>query len=302
MVVRRPPPDPRRPDRARGRAARATRASSRSAAAPATISRCCAASAGSTRSSSTARRGRWPAAGSAMRSATRRCRRCAGVPDGTYDLIALLDVLEHVDGDQAALREHRRQARAGRPDPGHRAGLSMDVERARRRPPPQAALFEAGLRRVAEAAGLKVRPDRLFQQPALPARRGGRGSPARSLGKTASDDKMPPRAAQPAVRRRSSASSVTSSAGCRSRPACRCSRCSRPGRGTLVPLRQTGRRPWRQLRRRYGGGDDQPDIVERVAREDRRARRSSGAPDLARGSGWRVTIWVGSRMNGQPGL
>lgn len=36
-----------------------------------------------------------------------------GVPDGHYDLIALLDVLEHIDGDRAALASIRRKLKPG---------------------------------------------------------------------------------------------------------------------------------------------------------------------------------------------
>ena len=135
----------------------------------------------STRSSSTRARALWPARGLAMQVGDAPLPALAGVADGAYDLIALLDVLEHVDGDRPRCASIAGQARAGRADPGHRARLSVDVERARRRPPSQAALFEAGPAR-GDRGGRPRRfaPDRLFQQPALPDRRRGRASPASS--------------------------------------------------------------------------------------------------------------------------
>jgi SAM-dependent methyltransferase len=53
-----------------------------------------------------------------------------GIPDDTYHLIALLDVLEHIEDDEASPRKHPPEARAGRPYPRHRACQPMDVERA----------------------------------------------------------------------------------------------------------------------------------------------------------------------------
>jgi 2-polyprenyl-3-methyl-5-hydroxy-6-metoxy-1,4-benzoquinol methylase len=76
----------------------------------------------------------------------------SGVPERHYDLIAALDVIEHIDDDRAAMDSiaKRRKAIDHRPCP------PMDVVGARRRQPSQAALFEAGTapadRRLAAAA------------------------------------------------------------------------------------------------------------------------------------------------------
>ena len=103
----------------------------------------------------------------------RAAARAAGVPDGAYDLIALLDVLEHVDGDRESL-----ESIAAKLAPGGRILVTVpayqwmwsahDVAHHHKR-----RYSKQGLRRDAEAAGLKVEQDRLFQQPALPARRRG---------------------------------------------------------------------------------------------------------------------------------
>jgi SAM-dependent methyltransferase len=87
-----------------------------------------------------------------------------GVEDGAYDLVAILDVLEHVE-------EHRPQAPARRPDPDRGAGAPVDVERPRRRQPPQAPLHPQDASRRRRRGRAEAGDDELVQQPALPARR-----------------------------------------------------------------------------------------------------------------------------------
>ena len=81
---------------------RAARRSSRSAAAPGTISRCSANSARSMRSSSTTRRA---SCREAPRQAgdERAATRTEGRSRAHYDLIGAFDVIEHIDDDRAAL-------------------------------------------------------------------------------------------------------------------------------------------------------------------------------------------------------
>ena len=79
-----------------------------------------------------------------------------GVPDRTYHLIALLDVLEHVDGDEAALRSIATKLAPGGSIlvtvPAYQWMWSAhdEAHHHKRR------YSRRGLRSVAEAAGLKV--------------------------------------------------------------------------------------------------------------------------------------------------
>jgi SAM-dependent methyltransferase len=115
----------------------------------------------------------------------------SGVPDRTYHLIALLDVLEHVDGDQAAL-----ESIAKKLAPGGRILVSVpayqwmwsahDVAHHHKR-----RYSKRGLRKVAEAAGLKVQGIGYFNSLLFPL-----AAAVRIAGKigrrTSSDDKVPP--------------------------------------------------------------------------------------------------------------
>ena len=81
----------------------------------------------------------------------------------------------------------------GGQDPGHRARLSMDVERARPRPSSQAALFEKGPAARRRGGRPQGREDRLSST-ACSSRSPPRcGSLGKLAGKTSSDDKVPPR-------------------------------------------------------------------------------------------------------------
>ncbi len=55
-----------------------------------------------------------------------------GVDCGAYDLVAVLDVVEHVEDDVAALAAIAAMPQARRQDIDHRPRAPMDVERARR--------------------------------------------------------------------------------------------------------------------------------------------------------------------------
>jgi len=114
-----------------------------------------------------------------------------GVPDGAYDLIALLDVLEHVDGDKAAL-----ESIATKLAPGGHILLTVpayqwlwsahDAAHHHKR-----RYSKRTLRAVIEAAGLKA--DRLgyFNSLLFPIAAAARIA-GNLLGKTSGDDKMPP--------------------------------------------------------------------------------------------------------------
>lgn len=116
----------------------------------------------------------------------------AGVADGAYDLIALLDVLEHVDGDIAAL-----ESIAAKLAPGGRILVTVpayqwmwsahDIAHHHKR-----RYAKKGLRRVAEAAGLKVRSLGFFNSLLFPLAAAVRLA-GKAAGKQESDDKVPPR-------------------------------------------------------------------------------------------------------------
>ena len=74
---------------------------------------------------------------------------------GSFDLIAALDVVEHLDDDVARPARPGRRAAARRSHADHRARLRLPVERTRRPAPPQAgATPRQGLLRVVSDAGL----------------------------------------------------------------------------------------------------------------------------------------------------
>ena len=114
-----------------------------------------------------------------------------GVPDRTYHLIALLDVLEHVDGDEAALRSIADKLA---PDgsilvtvPAYQWMWSAhdEAHHHKRR------YSRRGLRSVAEAAGLKVDKIGYFNSLLFPVAAAARII-GKAMGKTDSDDKLPP--------------------------------------------------------------------------------------------------------------
>lgn len=114
-----------------------------------------------------------------------------GVPDRTYHLIALLDVLEHVDADRAGLESiAAKLAPEGRilvTVPAYQWMWSAhDVAHHHKR-----RYSRRGLRQVVEAAGLRAERIGYFNSLLFPlaaaARIGGK-----IVGKTESDDKMPP--------------------------------------------------------------------------------------------------------------
>lgn len=115
-----------------------------------------------------------------------------GIPDETYDLIALLDVLEHVDADREAL-----ECIAAKLAPGGRILVTVpayqwmwsahDVAHHHKR-----RYSKRGLRSVAEAAGLKVQDLGFFNSLLFPLAAAVRIA-GKIVGKTESDDRMPPR-------------------------------------------------------------------------------------------------------------
>ncbi len=113
-----------------------TRASSRSAAAPGTICRCSPAlgEVDAIEIDETARKFASERLGKPVGAAP--LPELSGVERGAYDLVAVLDVVEHVEDDVAALRRDRPMPQARRQDPDHRPRAPMDVERARYGQPP----------------------------------------------------------------------------------------------------------------------------------------------------------------------
>ena len=114
-----------------------------------------------------------------------------GVPDGRYDLIALLDVLEHVDNRAESLRSI-----AGKLAPNGKILITVPAyqwmwsahDLAHHH---KLRYSKKGLRRDAEAAGLRVRKLGFFNSLLFPV-----AATVRLLGKlagrTSSDDKVPP--------------------------------------------------------------------------------------------------------------
>lgn len=115
----------------------------------------------------------------------------AGVPGGAYHLIALLDVLEHVDEDRAAL-----ESIATKLAPGGRILVTVpayqwmwsahDVAHHHKR-----RYSRRSLRAVAEAAGLEVRRIGYFNSLLFPLAAMVRIA-GKLAGRTSSDDKVPP--------------------------------------------------------------------------------------------------------------
>ena len=114
-----------------------------------------------------------------------------GIADRTYHLIALLDVLEHVDEDQAALASI-----AAKLAPGGRILVTVpayqwmwsahDVAHHHKR-----RYSKRSLRRVIEAAGLNARRIGYFNSLLFPLAAMVRIA-GRLTGRTTSDDRMPP--------------------------------------------------------------------------------------------------------------
>ncbi|WP_129793595.1 bifunctional 2-polyprenyl-6-hydroxyphenol methylase/3-demethylubiquinol 3-O-methyltransferase UbiG [Sphingosinicella sp. CPCC 101087] len=114
-----------------------------------------------------------------------------GIPDRTYHLVALLDVLEHVDGDEAAL-----ESIAAKLAPGGRILVTVpayqwmwsahDVAHHHKR-----RYSRASLRAVAQAAGLRVQRIGYFNSLLFPVAAAARIA-GRVIGKKGSDDRLPP--------------------------------------------------------------------------------------------------------------
>ena len=129
----------------------------------------------SRRSRSIPPRARSRASGWAGRSATRRCPTLPGVERGAYDLIAVLDVVEHIEDDVAALAAMATCLKPGGKIliavPAHQWMWSAhDVVNHHHR-----RYSKATLRAAIAAAGLTPAQARLFQLAAVPARGGGAG-------------------------------------------------------------------------------------------------------------------------------
>jgi SAM-dependent methyltransferase len=115
-----------------------------------------------------------------------------GVPDGSYDLIALLDVLEHVDDRADSLR-----AMAAKLKPDGKILITVPAyqwmwsahDLAHHH---KLRYSKRGLRRDAEAAGLKVRKLGFFNSLLFPIAATIRLA-GKLAGRTSSDDKVPPR-------------------------------------------------------------------------------------------------------------
>lgn len=115
----------------------------------------------------------------------------AGVPDGAYHLVALLDVLEHVDGDRAAL-----ESIATKLAPGGRILITVpayqwmwsahDVAHHHKR-----RYAKSALRRVIGEAGLEACRIGYFNSLLFPLAAGVRIG-GRLAGRSSSDDKVPP--------------------------------------------------------------------------------------------------------------
>jgi SAM-dependent methyltransferase len=114
-----------------------------------------------------------------------------GIPDRTYHLAALLDVLEHVDGDQAAL-----ECIAAKLAPGGRILVTVpayqwmwsahDVAHHHKR-----RYSRSSLRAVAEAAGLRAERIGYFNSLLFPVAAAARIA-GRMIGRKGSDDRLPP--------------------------------------------------------------------------------------------------------------
>jgi SAM-dependent methyltransferase len=115
----------------------------------------------------------------------------AGVPDGAYHLIALLDVLEHVDGRPESLRSI-----AAKLAPGGKILVTVPAyqwmwsahDRAHHH---KLRYSKKGLRRDAEAAGLRVDKIGYFNSLLFPLAAAVR-LVGKAVGKSSSDDTLPP--------------------------------------------------------------------------------------------------------------
>jgi 2-polyprenyl-3-methyl-5-hydroxy-6-metoxy-1,4-benzoquinol methylase len=115
-----------------------------------------------------------------------------GVEEGAYDLVAILDVLEHIEADEAALI-----GIAGKLKPGGRILITVpahpwmwsahDVVNHHKR-----RYTRRTLKAVIAAAGLRLDMLRWFNSLLFPAAAGARLA-GRLLGKAGGDDTMPPR-------------------------------------------------------------------------------------------------------------
>lgn len=114
-----------------------------------------------------------------------------GIPDAAYHLIALLDVLEHIEEDRASLASIKRKLA-----PGGRVLLTVpanqwmwsahDAAHHHHR-----RYSKAGLRQVIEEAGLKVETLSYFNSLLFPVAAAAR-IVGKVSGRTESDDAMPP--------------------------------------------------------------------------------------------------------------
>lgn len=114
-----------------------------------------------------------------------------GVPDGTYDLVAILDVIEHIDEDVAGLAALRRKLR-----PGGRILITVpafpwmwsahDVANHHKR-----RYTRRTLRRLVDDAGLKLEMMSWFNSLLFPLAAAARLA-ARATGRGDGGDRMPP--------------------------------------------------------------------------------------------------------------
>ena len=113
-----------------------------------------------------------------------------GIADGAYDMIALLDVLEHIDDDHASLASLRRKLK-----PGGKILLTVPAnpwmwsahDRAHHH---HRRYTKAGLAQVAQNAGLKIDLISPFNSLLFPVAAAAR-LVGKLMGKSTSDDQMP---------------------------------------------------------------------------------------------------------------